>query len=101
MAKNLDVSRFRTFYISRMYSSGTKILFQGTIKGLVNKMGQIDKGRKGYYEPPIELDFQVGKIKTKKLSLKDLKEGVERERALNLTTAGKKFAEKYLKMKFK
>jgi len=97
----LDVSNYRTFYISRMFSSGTKILFQGTIKGLVNKMAQIDKGRKGYYEAPIELTFLVGKIKTKKLSFKDLREGVERERAFKLTTAGKKFAEKYLNMKFK
>ena len=102
MAKygKLNVSNYRTFYISRMYSSGTKLLFQGTIRGLVNEMGKIDKGRKGYYEPPIELDFLVGKIKTKKLSFKDLREGVERERALKLTPAGKKFAETYLKMKF-
>ncbi len=73
----LNVDSYRTFYVSRMYSSG------------------------GYYEAPIELTFLVGKIKTKKLSFKDLREGIERERAFKLTAEGKKFAEKYLNMKFK
>jgi hypothetical protein len=101
MAKKLDVSRYRTFYISRMYSSGTKELIQGSIRTLVNRMGTIDKKRsKGYYEAPIELDFQVGKVKLKKLSLKELKEGVQREKALKLTTAGKNFCRIYLNMKF-
>jgi|LUMI01.1.fsa_nt_gb hypothetical protein len=97
----LNVDSYRTFYVSRMYSSGTKILFQGNIKGLVNFMARIDKGKRGYYEAPIELTFLVGKIKTKKLSFKDLREGIERERAFKLTAEGKKFAEKYLNMKFK
>ena len=98
MAKKYDVSRFRTFYVSRLYNS-TKFLVQCTPKELINVLGSVMD--KGYYQAPIEINFMSGKIKQEKLSLKTLKAFDSSNVGGKLTAKGKKFAERVLNMKFK
>ena len=93
MAKKLDVSRYRTFYVSRLYNS-TKFLLQGTPKDLINALGNVmDKGN---YQPPIELIFMSGKIKQEKISFKKLKQYASYKGGTKLTAKGKKFVKTYL-----
>jgi len=93
MAKKYDVSRFRTFYVSRLYNS-TKFLVQCTPKELINVLGSVmDEGN---YQPPIELQFMSGKIKQEKISFKKLKGYATSNYGGKLTAKGKKFARVYL-----
>jgi len=93
MAKKLDVSTYRTFYVSRLYNS-TKFLVQGTPKELINALGSVMK--KGNYQPPIELTFMSGKVKQEKISFKKLKQFASYGGGTKLTPSGKKFVKTYL-----
>tara|TARA_R100001086_G_scaffold122768_1_gene63167 strand:+ start:487 stop:768 length:282 start_codon:yes stop_codon:yes gene_type:complete len=93
MAKKLDVSRFRTYYVSRLYNS-TRFLVQGTPKDLINALASVmDKGN---YQPPIELEFYSGKIKQKKITFKELRQFASFKGGTKLTAKGKKFVKTML-----